>query len=130
MTPKRKLFLYLALLLLLPTGAVFAQADPISSSFTYASQIGGGALGTSNLQDIIVSIVNLMLSFLAIVFVNMIIWGGVQYYTGHLHEEEKQYAVATLKSAIIGMGFILFSMSISKFVLASVSTATASTLTF
>ena len=126
-----KIFITLLLFvsLFLPPGEILA-GDPITESYSYASQIGVGALGTNQLQNVIVSIINVVLSFTAIIFTSMIIYGGALYATSHINEEARIYAMSTLRSGVIGMFFIIFSMSISKFVLASVSTATGGVLTF
>jgi len=123
--------LFLFILLFASPFELLAQGSPIAESFSYASQIGGEALGANPLQKIIVSIINVVLSFTAIIFTGITLYGGALYATSHVNEEERAYAMATMRSGIIGMAFIIFSMSISKFVLSSVSAATGSSaLTF
>ena len=117
------LSLVLALVILSLPEFVSAQ-NPVTQSFSYAGQIGEGALGSNQLQDVIVSVVNVMLSFTAIIFTSTIIYGGFLYHTGHFNEEDRNYAVATIKSGVIGIFFIIASMSISRFVLSSVIDAT------
>lgn len=126
-----KLFLVIFLFVsILSTPIAVGAQDPVTDSFTYASQIGGGALGSDPLQVTIVSLINVALSFTAIIFTGMTVYGGALYVTSHVNEDDRDYAMSTLKSGVIGMAFIIFSMSISKFVLASVSTASGGGLTF
>ena len=109
---------------------VFAQQDPITNSFGYAQEIGGGAFGTADLRDTIVSLVNVLLGFLGIIAVIIILWGGFKWMTAGGNEEKVGEARSLIIAGIIGLAIIIASFAISRFVIQSFSTATGSTVSF
>ena len=117
-------------LVVLPS-VVFAQGiDPISNSFGYAQGIGGGAFGTNDLRDTIVSLINVLLGFLGIIAVIIILWGGFQWMTAAGNEEKVSSARTTIIAGVIGLAIIIASFAISRFVIQSFASATGSTVSF
>lgn len=100
-------FLFLAI----PT--TFAQSpDTISEGFNVAQNIGAGALGTNDLRDIIVNVVNIALGFLGIIAVIIIMYGGYLWMTSGGNQEQVDRAKKTLRNAVIGLFIILSSWAI------------------
>ena len=116
-------------LVVLPS-VVFAQVDPITNSFGYAQGIGGGAFGTADLRDTIVSLVNVLLGFLGIIAVIIILWGGFKWMTAGGNEEKVGEARSLIIAGIIGLAIIIASFAISRFVIQSFSSATGSSVSF
>ena len=116
-------------LVVLPS-VVFAQTDPITNSFGYAQGIGGGAFGTADLRDTIVSLINVLLGFLGIIAVIIILWGGFQWMTAAGNEEKVSSARTTIIAGVIGLAIIIASFAISRFVIQSFSSATGSSISF
>jgi cysteine-rich repeat protein len=98
--------------LLLVAFPVFAQVDPITGGFNVAQNIGEGALGTADLRDIIVNIVNVALGFLGIIAVIIIIYSGYLWMTSGGNQEQIDRAKSTLRNAIIGLFIIIASWAI------------------
>ena len=118
-------------LVVMPT-VVFGQAatDPITSGFDYSKNIGGGAFGSADLRDTIVSLVNVLLGFLGIIAVIIILWGGFKWMTAGGNEEKVGEARSLIISGIIGLAIIIASFAISRFVISSFSAATGSPISF
>jgi hypothetical protein len=108
----------------------FIGADPISESFSIAQQIGGGALGTADPRDIMVSLVNTLLSFFGLYVIVIILWGGFSWMISGGNEERLATARSTLSGGVIGAGLIFSSFAITRFLLTSFSDATGGTVTF
>jgi TRAP-type C4-dicarboxylate transport system permease small subunit len=115
-------------LVVLPT-VVFAQ-DPISGGFNVAQNIGEGALGTADLRETIVSLVNVLLGFLGIIAVIIILWGGFQWMTAAGNEEKVGEARSLIIAGIIGLAIIIASFAIASFVIREFSGATNGTVSF
>ena len=115
-------------LVVLPS-VVFAQ-DPITNSFQFAQNVGGGAFGTADLRDMIVSLINVLLGFLGIIAVIIILWGGFKWMTAGGNEENVGEARSLIIAGIIGLAIIIASFAISRFVIQSFATATGSTVSF
>ena len=74
----------------------------------------------ASLQDVIINIVQLFLSFLALLFVIYTIWAGYKWMTAAGNEDRVKEAKHQLKSAIIGFVIIVLSyaitLAITKFI--------------
>jgi len=117
---KKKIFSGLITTLAILPSVVLAQG----LGFDYAQNIGGGAFGTADLRDTIVSLVNVLLGFLGIIAVIIILWGGFKWMTAAGNEEQVGEARNMIIAGIIGLAIIIASFAISKFVIESFSEAT------
>ncbi len=72
--------------------------------------------------DIIIgTIINRVLSFLAIVFIIMVIYGGIRWMTAGGNEEDVTTAKDTIRRAIIGLAITASAFVITKFVMLALS---------
>ena len=123
---KKKIFSGLITTLAILPSVVLAQG----LGFDYAQNIGGGAFGTADLRDTIVSLVNVLLGFLGIIAVIIILWGGFKWMTAAGNEEQVGEARNMIIAGIIGLAIIIASFAISKFVIQSFSEATGGNISF
>lgn len=98
----------------------------LKDAFTNVQKEVGNRAGyqTSNevsLEDTISSIINIVLSFLGIVFVALLILGGFNWMTAGGQENRVQEAKQTIKQAIIGLIIVLGSYVISYFIIKAFS---------
>ena len=64
-----------------------------------------------------VKIINVILTFLAIIFLALTVFAGFKYMTAAGNEEKAKQALSLLKDAIIGLVIILFAWSITRFLM-------------
>lgn len=109
-------FLFLVLLFSFLFFPVFSNSALAQPDFgqEYAENTN---LGNSDLRDILVRFVQIFFSFLAIIAVVMIIYGGFLWMTSAGNEEKISKAKKTLVNAIIGLILILSAFAIVQFVL-------------
>jgi len=124
---KKKLLSAIILLtfLVIPTFLVTQTNTAVASSLWDAQvgieDVGQKAYGESvSPQDIritIMKIVNVVLQFLAVIFLVLIIISGYQWMTAGGNEEQIKKAKKNLSNAVIGLVIILASWSIAYFIL-------------
>jgi hypothetical protein len=100
-----------------------SAADTLWDAQVGIEDVGKKAYGeTGAPQDIrvtIMEIINVVLQFLAVIFVVLIIISGYQWMTAGGNEEQVTKAKKNLSNAVIGLVIILASWSISYFILKS-----------
>jgi len=108
----KKTLLTLALfLLLLPTAA---SATVTSYSIEdFGSSVG---LGTADLLDTAINVIQWVLGILALVAVVMIIYGGILWMTAAGNEEKIAKAKKVISAAVIGLIIVLMAWAIVIFV--------------
>jgi uncharacterized membrane protein YidH (DUF202 family) len=79
--------------------------------------------GTTNIQDIITTVVNIFSIIVAIVAVIMIIWGGFKYVTSGGDSGNITTAKNTIIYAIIGLVIVALAQFLVQFVLSTVTNA-------
>lgn len=124
---KKKLLSAIILLtfLVIPTFLVTQTNTAVASSLWDAQvgieDVGQKVYGESDSpQDIritIMKIVNVVLQFLAVIFLVLIIISGYQWMTAGGNEEQIKKAKKNLSNAVIGLVIILASWSIAYFIL-------------
>lgn len=107
--------------LALPTAsyAVISYIDPSQS-------IG---LGTADLKDTVINIINWVLGLLGIVAVIMILWGGFTWLTAAGSEEKVEKAKEVISAAVIGLVIILLAWAIVNYVLGTTSNVSGTAAT-
>ncbi|MFP4514825.1 MAG: Mbov_0395 family pilin-like conjugal transfer protein [Parcubacteria group bacterium] len=124
---KKKLLSAIILLtfLVIPS-FLMTQTNVVSASSLWDAQVGIEDVGqkaygeTDSPQDIritVMKIVNVVLQFLAVIFLVLIIISGYQWMTAGGNEEQIKKAKKNLSNAVIGLLIILASWSISYFIL-------------
>ncbi len=90
------------------------HAQPTSYSIeSFGSQIG---LGTADLKETIINIIELSLGLLSLISVTMIIIGGFTWLTSGGNEEKVDKAKKTISAAVIGIVIVLLAWAIVLFV--------------
>jgi len=109
------LILFLAWLNLNPSLA--ATSSSAINLNTQASHFGSKAgFAETSLGTIIALIVEIMLGFLAVIFLVLIIFAGFRWMTAAGNEQQVEKSLATIKSAAIGLLIVLAAYSITYFV--------------
>ncbi len=88
---------------------------------TYATQTG---LGTKDLRESVMSIVNVLMGFLGIIAVIVILYGGFLWMTAAGSEEKVGQAKKLIIGGVIGLAIILSALAITNFVISQFLTAT------
>jgi hypothetical protein len=107
-----------------------AHAQFIQNGFEIASNIGGTDIGTTDIRDVIINLINILLGFLGIIFIIIILWGGVQWMFSGGNEDLVGSARKTLVSGLIGIAIIITSFSIVQFVISSLAESTGGDIIF
>ena len=115
--------------LALITSSVMLLALPVVASATTTSftieDIGSSVgLGTADLKDTVVNIIQWVLGILALVAVVMIIIGGFQWMTAAGNEERIEKAKKVISAAVIGLIIVLLAWAIVIFVAGTTANVT------
>ena len=81
-------------------------------------------LGTKDIREGIMSIVNVLLGFLGILAIVIILWGGFRWLTSGGNEEKVGEAKKIIIAGIIGLVIILVSYALATFVVSQLLSAT------
>ncbi len=79
-------------------------------------QLTSGFSNASSIEDIIATIIGLILSLLAIIFIILMIVSGYQWMTAGGNEEQVKKAQSRIKNAIIGLVVVILAYAITAFV--------------
>jgi len=103
-------------------GALAAMAMPLATSALSIEDAGQTLnLGTADLKETIINILNLALGLLALIAVIMVIIGGFTWMTAGGNEEKVDKAKKIISSAVVGMIIILLSWALVTFVTGTTS---------
>lgn len=122
MITKIKLLMFLLLALAALPAAAQTRDQPGSQYGLGYGMFAG--LGNQDLRIVIASLIQVVLSFLGIILLLMILWGGFQVLISLGNDEKRSKGIRTIISAIIGTIIILSSFSIAQFVINSLTQAT------
>ncbi len=84
-------------------------------------------LGTKDLREGIMSIVQVMFGFLGVLAVIIILWGGFRWLTSGGSEDKIGEAKKIISAGVIGLVVIFISYAIASFVITQLITATGAT---
>jgi len=84
----------------------------------------GTGLGTRELREAVMSIVNVALGFLGVLAILIILWGGFRWMTAGGSEDQIGEAKKIIIAGIIGLAVILTALAITNFVVKSLLEAT------
>lgn len=90
----------------------FGNAKDTAAQGSYATYEEGDLLLTSSINNII----NIVLSLLGIIFIILMIYGGVTYMLARGNEEQTKKAKSLITQAIIGLVIILAAYAITFFI--------------
>jgi len=106
-------------------GVIFVlTALPILALETGIDYGTATGLGTKDIREGVMSIVNVLLGFLGILAIIIILWGGFRWLTSGGNEEKVGEAKKIITAGIIGLGIIFTSYAIATFVIQQLLTAT------
>jgi hypothetical protein len=110
------------------TGVLFAfsvmPALALDTGLNYGTFTG---LGTQDLREGVMNIINLLLGFLGIIAIIIILYGGFVWLTSAGNEEKVSQAKKIITAGIIGLIIIFVSFAIATFVIESLIDATGAT---
>ena len=93
----------------------------LETGISYGTYTG---LGTKDLREGIMQIINVMLGFLGIIAIVVILWGGFRWLTSGGNEEKVDEAKKIITSGIIGLIIIFVSFAIASFAITQLMSAT------
>lgn len=118
---KKIYFILFGLFFALPA---FAQ-DALSGLKTSAGQAGlTTGLGAKTVPEIIGSVVGYALSFIGVLFMIMMIYGGISWMTSFGNTEKVNKAKELITSAVIGLIIVIAAYAITSFVVDKLVTTT------
>jgi len=98
----------------------FAQTS-LNTGINYGTFTG---LGTQDLREGIMRIINVLLSFLGIIAIVIMLWGGFVWLTSGGSEEKVGQAKKIITAGIVGLVIIFIAFAIAQFVITQLITAT------
>lgn len=105
--------------------AVFAlTAMPVlalDTGIEYGTYTG---LGTNDIREGVMNVVNVLLGFLGILAIIIILWGGFRWMTSGGNEEKVGEAKKVITAGIIGLVIIFTAYALATFVISQLLTAT------
>ncbi|MEK9157173.1 MAG: pilin [Patescibacteria group bacterium] len=103
-----------------------AYAQPLDSDDLLSDQFSKSTgLGTSNLQATIGNLIRVALSFLGVIAVCIVLYGGFKWMTAGGNDEKVSEAKRLMISGLIGLAIIMSAYAIASFVIGSVISATS-----
>ena len=89
--------------------------------FSLVDEVGSGAeYGASKEpEEVVAMVIQAVLGFLGIIFVVLMIIGGIQWMTAEGNEESVKKAKNRIKNAVIGLVIVVLSYAISVFVIST-----------
>jgi TRAP-type C4-dicarboxylate transport system permease small subunit len=90
--------------------------DQINANLAYGTTTG---LGTRDIREVIMLIINVILGFLSIVAIVIILWGGFKWMTAGGNEDQVGEAKKLIIAGVVGMAVIFTSYAVALFVVRS-----------
>lgn len=119
-----KIFLVLIFLITVNTGFCFAAdlgdafKTDMGSPLRSAGDAAGYQVGSeATIEDTIAAVINVLFSFLGVIFLLLMIYGGYSWMMARGNEQEVEKAQGTIKAAVIGLIIVISSYAFSVFIL-------------
>lgn len=96
-------------------------ATTLDTGINYGTYTG---LGTKDIREGVMNVVNVLLGFLGIIAIIIILWGGFRWMTAGGNEEKIAEAKKIITAGIIGLVIIFTALAIASFVISQLITAT------
>ena len=93
----------------------------LNTGIEYGTYTG---LGTKDIREGIMSVINVLLGFLGILAIVIILWGGFRWLTSGGNEEKVGEAKKIITAGIIGLVIIFTAYAIASFVVTQLMSAT------
>ena len=91
----------------------------------YAADLGLTGFGDNDPRNTLVDGVKYLMTFLGIIAVTVVLWGGFRWMVSMGNEDRLATAKATLSSGLIGLAVILVSFTLVNFIVDTTSSAIA-----
>ncbi|MCK5061995.1 hypothetical protein KAR28_05635 [Candidatus Parcubacteria bacterium] len=91
----------------------------------YAADLGLTGFGDNDPRNTLVDGVKYLMTFLGIIAVTVVLWGGFRWMVSMGNEDRLATAKATLSSGLIGLAIILVSFTLVNFIVDTTSSAIA-----
>jgi hypothetical protein len=115
------IFLFVAMLSLASFVAVPVQADSTLAEgqvgLNDVSRVFGGTRAQGDVRALAIDFVLIALTFLAVIFLILVVFAGFKYMTAGGNQDKTAEAVKLLRNATIGLVIILASWMITRYVL-------------
>lgn len=115
---KKIIFSLLFAAILLSPVATLAQTDDQTSAFLISS-----GMSASSISQIASTVIQILLSFLALIFIALILYAGYLWMTAAGNDEQVSKAKKLITNATIGLAIVIAAYSITYFVFNSLSGA-------
>jgi hypothetical protein len=103
-----------------------AAASPVLAQISTEPASVPIALGANDPKDIGVNIINVSLTFLALIFVLLILYGGFLWMTAAGNDDKVSKAKQLLLAAVIGLLILLAAYGITVYLISTLGSATGS----
>lgn len=123
----KKIIVFTLILFSLAVLTPVAQADLdalINSEFNYVQKGVTGRSTADDVENIVIDIIQTILSFLGLLFVILIIWSGFQWMTAGGSSDAVTKAKQRIINAVIGLVIVLAAYAITNFVITKVYNST------
>lgn len=114
---------------LLPLQSVMAQGDSAQGMADQGLQVSAGKAGltAAPVEQIVGNIIGYMLSFIGLVLLVMIVYGGILWLTAGGKSDQLEKAKSVLANAVIGLAIVLLAYSFTFYVTSRFTAATQTT---
>jgi uncharacterized membrane protein YjgN (DUF898 family) len=121
-------FIFLAIFSIIQLVSIASFAHPVlADDALFNSQIGVNEIGSvygnqkTDIRVVVVNIIQIVLGFLAIIFLVLIVFAGFRYMTAAGNEDQTKKAVAQIRDAAIGLFIVLASWTITIYIIRYIS---------
>jgi len=111
------LFLYFFVSILPVHADIFSEIGKNLTDFNQGAQLPMSSDPANGAFDIIINIINVILSLLGLFFIIMVIYGGFTYMTAGGAQDKAKKALGIIKDAAIGVAIILVSAALVNYVI-------------
>lgn len=94
------------------------KTDKVSAPLREAGDVAGYQVDTTvTIEDTIAAVINIVLSFLGVIFLLLMIYGGYIWMMARGNEQEVEKAQGIIKAAVVGVIVVVSSYALSWFIL-------------
>ena len=111
--------MFLCFFFFLPTASanVFDAIQNKLVDFNDGAQLPANVSQSENIIVLIISIINVALTFLGLIFIILILYGGFTYMTASGDSKRTEKAIGILRDSVIGVAIIFISYGIVNYVI-------------
>ena len=121
-------FVFLAIFSIIQVASLASFAHPaLADDALFNSQTGVNEIGSvygnqkTDIRVVIVNIIQVILGFLAIIFLGLTIFAGFRYMTAAGNQDQTKKAIGQIRDAVIGLVIVLASWTITIYIIRYIS---------